>query len=67
MFHLLDKVKEQATAYGKILKWKMAKEWDVVPPCVKELVWLVGPYILITEAEIMEPWPIGGYLLADHG
>ena len=64
--HLLDKVKEWVITYGKVLKSKTAKEQDVVPPCVKELVQLVGPYILITEVEIMEPWPIGGYLLADH-
>ena len=64
--HLLDKVKEWVVTYGKVLKSIITKEWDVVPPCVKELIWLVGPYIPIMEAEIMKPWPIGGFLLADH-
>ena len=27
---------------------------------------MVGPYILVTEAEIVRPWPIGGFLLANH-
>ena len=26
---------------------------------------MVGPYIPITETEIVRPWPIGGFLLAD--
>ena len=64
--HLIDKVKEQVVTYGKVLKSIITKEWDMVPPCVKELIWLVGPYIPITEADIMRPWPIGGFLLADH-
>ena len=63
--HLLDRVKEQAITYRKILKWKTGKEQDVVPPCIKELVQLVRPDIPITEEEIMEAWPLEGYLLAD--
>ena len=44
----------------------MAKKRDVIPPCVRELIRMVGPYIPVTEMEIVKPWPIGGFLLADH-
>ena len=64
--HLVDRVKECIIAYGKVLKTLATKKSDAIPPCIKELIQMVGPYIPVTKSEIIKPWPIGGFLLANH-
>ena len=63
--HLMDRVKEHVIAYRKVLKTLATMKLDAIPPCIKELIQMIGPYIPVTESEIIKPWPIGGFLLVN--
>ena len=64
--YLVDRVKECIIAYGKVLKTLAGTKSGTIPPCMKELIRMIGPYVPVTESEIIKPWPIGGFLLVDH-
>ena len=63
--YLMDRVKECIIAYGKVLRTLAGAKLGTIPPCVEELIRMVGPYIPVTESEIIRPWPIEGFQLVD--